>query len=175
MKQAIDKIDKLLEEANRFQKEERYLLNVQNFDNLSNYNKIDQRTDWYFPNYRIRHSIAKGKNNWDIWTKINDSQAGLSKKQKIKIKPQDEDDLNKKASFVLEVISKRPYVNNKELYLEKVRVFKNGKLIKEFYTTETETPRDKDNLKYLLKLPEVKSIKNIGEKNLRQIVNEGLY
>jgi hypothetical protein len=165
------KIEKLIEEA-LSPKEERYLLNVQNFDRISNYNKIDQRTDWYFPNYRIRHSVAKGKDNWDTWSKISNSQAGLKEKKKIMIKPQNENDLHKKASFAIEVISKRPFINGKELYLEKVKVFKNGKYIKEFYTTETETPEDKDKIKYLQKLPEVKSIKNMGEKNLRQITKE---
>jgi hypothetical protein len=167
--------NELIEEVSkaRDDQEERWLLTANNFDSLTNKNKVDQRSDWYFPTYRIRHTIQKGPNiNIDTWQKIDEAQGGLIQKKKTEIKPHDENLLDKKALFRIDVLSKRPTVNERELYLEKVRIYRNGKFIKEFVTTETEGADEIPGIKTLVKLPQINSIKRLGPITLKEIVTK---
>jgi hypothetical protein len=162
------KIDKLIEEATN--QEIRYLIDAPGFDKLANPNSLDQRTDWYFDNYRIRHHQSKGRDNFDNWQKIQDSQAGQIHKKKTPISPQKEKELDRDALFRIVVYSKRPEIDGKELYLEKVKIFKNGKFIGEFITTETEGVEDERNVKLLTRVPGIQSVKRLGPVSLKSIV-----
>ena len=172
------KIEKLIEEAvkARDDQEERWLLTATNFDSLNNPNKIDQRTDWYFPTYRIRHITQKGpKINLENCKKNDEAQSGLIQKKKTPIKPQNEKELDKDAIFRLDVTSKRPVVDGQELYLERIRVYKKGKFIKEFIATETEGAQEIPGVKKLVKLPQITSIKRLGPITLKEIVMKMIH
>ena len=169
---ALNKIDRLIEEATN--QEIRYLIQATGFDKIPNYNKVDQRTDWYFDDHRIRHHQAKGKDNFDNWQKIQDSQAGQIHKKKTPISPGNEKELDRDALFRIDVYSKRPFVKGKELYLEKVRIFKNGKFVGEFVTTESEGAEDEKNIKLLTEVPGIQSVKRLGPVSLKSIVRKRL-
>ncbi len=166
------KIDILLESA--LQNEVRFLLNVNNFDRLKNKNGIDFRHDWYFNDHRIRHIVQKGPGlNYDEWQKIQNSEGSKAVKRKTRLSPQNEKSLDKTANFKLEVDSKRPEVDNQELYLERVKVIsKENELY--FYTTEAESTEDLQRTKLLTKLPEVTRVTRVGEKSLQDIARDKL-
>ena len=153
-------------------KEIRYLLDVENFNKIPSKYKIDYREDWYFDNYRIRHSYSEPKRPLNGWFKIYDDQASNSNKKKIKISIPNKkliQEMNKKALFYIKVYSKEWNQNNQNFYIEKVELYKNEKLIKEFYTTEAESKEDLKMIEELKKLPFIKKVEKIGEKSLKQI------
>jgi len=153
-------------------KEIRYLLDVKDFDKISSKYKVDYREDWYFDNYRIRHSYSEPKRSLNGWFKIYDNQASNSNKKKIKISTPNKkliQEMNKKALFYIKVYSKEWNQDNQNFYIEKVELYKNEKLIKEFYTTEAESKEDLKMIENLKKLPFIKKVEKIGEKSLKQI------
>jgi len=162
------KIDKLIQESSFH--EVRYLVDAPGFDGLANKNKVDYREDWYFKDYRIRHSVIHNEKMVSVWSKIYNNQSGLAEKKKIVIQQPDVKKLDRESIFKLHIISKRPIYNDTELYIEKVSVYKNNKKITEFVTTEVENAVEMDELKLLKKVNGINNITRVPEKNLRSIV-----
>ena len=155
--------------------EQRYKIDMseQAFDKLSNYNSVDYREDWYFANYRIRHMVQKGPNkSEDGWYRIDNSQASQVTKKKIKITPMNTQKLDQGANFKLRVESKRPFYDGVELYLERVKIYKAGKYITSFITTETESVKDEANMKFIAKINGIRGIQKLGPISLQNIVKE---
>ena len=94
----------------------RYILTISD----SNFNKLPPklctREDWYFKDYRIRKYNCKQKNQFQ-WIKIMNSSSGLVKKKSITIKEPSKEELQK-ADLYLNIVSKRPIIKGKELYLD---------------------------------------------------------
>jgi len=129
--------------------------------------KEEGRTDWYFPTYRIRKFDMP---NDKSWRKITGA-AGLTYKKNVKIKKQDVKKLDEECLYKLEMISKRPVVDNIQLYFEKVTIYKNNKK-KIIYSSEVETKEGKKTIKKLLKIPGIKNLKNWGEIPLGELVQK---
>ena len=94
------------------------------------------------------------------------SSSGLVKKKRITIKEPSKEELQK-ADLYLNIVSKRPIIKGKELYLEKVNAYKDNKKIS-FYSTEVETQEGINNIK-LLKEIGVTKIQQVKEKSLKDL------
>jgi hypothetical protein len=131
----------------------RYLLKIPNFNALENKNGVDQRTDWYFPTYRIRHTQQFGPNrNIDQWCKIFDGENSQPVKEKLIISEPAGDLLNQSV-FKLIIYSKRPVIKNTELYLEQVYLYEGSRLQLTYITTEAESEEDLNNIELLKEIP----------------------
>ena len=156
-------------------KEKRYLVKISN-DLFNSFKNDIERFDWYFPNHRIRLILDKNKKPIK-YIRINNSEYGATTKKEISLgKFPDKKELNKldnKAEFKLHIFSKLASLpKNKTGYLEKIKVYKNNKLISTFYSTESENKTHEENISMLLKkYPEIK-IHDLGYKNMRSIIQE---
>jgi hypothetical protein len=149
----------------------RYKVTVPNFFTLTNKNSIDQRIDWYFPEYRIRHSEKKGPDGeFSTWYKIYNTESGQAVKLKIEIEKPSARELDK-ALFKLVIYSKRPRIDGIELYLEQVHIYEGSKFIATFIATEAENESDVERVQMLEKIPGCK-VQEIGQKPLRKIVQD---
>lgn len=143
----------------------RYILTISDSDFNKLPPKLCTREDWYFKDYRIRKYNCKQKNQFQ-WIKIMNSSSGLVKKKSITIKEPSKEELQK-ADLYLNIVSKRPIIKGKELYLEKVNAYKDNKKIS-FYSTEAETQEGINNIK-LLKEIGVTKIQQVKEKSLKDL------
>ena len=148
-------------------KEIRYIIefNDLKFDKLSP--KKEFRVDYYFPSYRIRKFLIDGK---ETWQKIT-GEKGLVKKQTSIISKQNEQSLMQTCDFKLTMQPKRPKVDNKELFFEKV-TFTPGKIKGSsfsFYSTETESSAHTESLNKFRFIDGLKSMKQVKEKSLSDL------
>ena len=141
------------------------------FDNIKNVVSPDNRTDWYFNNYRIRLLKDGSK---IIRQKINDSSMTLVNKKKQTLSSINTKLMDKTCDFKLHVESKRPVIDGKELYLERVTLYSKNKTVT-YITTEVETEEGLKELELLKKLPAklkklgVVSMKDIALKHIKDL------
>jgi len=160
----------------QLKKELRYIVKIP--DNIFNQlppKKKHQRTDWYFQGYRIRH-FESDLYNWDKWLKIVGDN-GLTEKRKIQLTKPSKKEIEKfdsTSKFKITALSKYPVINDKELYIEKVSIYKKGKLIDSFYSSEVETENDLKNIELLNKISGV-TFKSIGNATMEEMVTKKLY
>lgn len=152
-------------------KEIRFIINLKNFDRLPDGDFKDYRIDYYYSTFRVRLFVWKGKTSYK---KINNSEVGLEKKKIYDISKKEFKSITKhKPMFILKIESKRPIINNEELYLERVTILDKDIV---FHTTEFEfSYNDDDSLTKekwlsLLKLvPGIKDINELGEISLSSL------
>lgn len=88
-----------------------------------------------------------------------------------KIPNQDINKLDKNCSIKLEMVSKYPIVDGKEVFFEKVTATKNNKVYI-FYSSEAETPEHLENIKAINNVNGFKKITNCGHINLKDLTEK---
>lgn len=135
--------------------------------------KSDGRIDWYFEDYRIRQFFGDSTKQYgNDFIKI--TGAGTVHKKQEKIKKQNIKELDDTCDFKNTYESKRPIVDNIELYLERVTMSAPNKADKIMYTTEVETKTGLKNILKILKITGVSKMVRLGKINMKQITHKEL-
>lgn len=155
--------------------EKRYIVKVKNFDKIPS-SFVMKKTVWYFKDRKVTHRRKfVNEQPVDTFTETKSSQYGKTVKKTKILNDVTTVQLDRAADYKCDVYSKFPIIDGKKLYIELVSVSPKKGRDFVFYSTESETDEHIQNKELLKKVDQVKSIKEVGEVSLYDIITKKLY